>query len=129
MAAKRFFYVCAGLFLLAGAFALGAQSVRASGTIECANFVFSTGTAVVDRRIVYQEYNHQMQTVPDPIPGSSPVIACAPAGAVLENGDVWHTNYSGPGSSTDWTLVGNLLTGKATPATKETWGDLKLRYR
>ena len=48
--AKRFFYVCAGLFLLVLSYHLGARSAGATGAVECAGVeAGAASAAVVDR--------------------------------------------------------------------------------
>ena len=136
MAAKRFFYVCAGLLCLALAYHLGATKAGAqsSVTIEGANAGYGSGwaTGVVGRTFHFKRHNSSEAggTVPDPVPGTSPVIATASASGaggaqwvMLENGDVYSYLTDAP-----WVYYGNLL-GGSTPAQQETWGAMKSRHR
>lgn len=92
--AKRFFYVCAGLFLLALSWHLGARNARAQ--VGVSNPVVGTfnNTAMV----------------------------------VTANGDVY-SSTTGQLCSPTWFLCGNIFNGSPTPSQKESWGQLKGRYR
>ena len=57
--------------------------------------------------------------------GIVPVSGSAAYGALTANGDVY-ANVSGAGQ---WTYQGNIFSGSPTPATHETWGGVKARYR
>jgi len=132
--AKAFFFVCAGVFLLALAYHLGAVSVRAQGasTVEAGEFAYRmTGTAygfvasgVVGRSYHWLAPSGAIQTNPVPIPGTAQVIATNPdLGVVmLANGDIFEM------SGADWRLVTNLA-GAPTPAAQPTFGQLKAQYR
>jgi hypothetical protein len=66
--------------------------------------------------------------VPDPVPGSSPIIATSGTGpfffALLESGDLYRIAVGDP----PWAYMGNLL-NQPTPVQQETWGSVKARYR
>jgi hypothetical protein len=130
--AKKFFYVCAGLFLLMAAYAVGARSaVAQSGSIQGASLEFTgngpghyRASAVRNGQFYWLT---EGTTVGRPV-GSSfaePVIATDPKalGVLLENGDVLQIS----GEAGDWTFRGNLF-GGATPAQRSTWGQVKSRY-
>jgi hypothetical protein len=138
--AKKFFYVCAGLFLLAGAYALGARSAvaQAPGTVVSAGVVGTgnppTIVSVSDRivRFASAAVPCPGAAIGGPIPGSSPVVWAGPGGgggyylvAVLESGDL----YSQPSPGGSWTLIGNLICGGPTPVKQESFGAVKARYR
>jgi hypothetical protein len=132
MFAKRFFYVCAGLFLLALAFHLGQVTANAqsSFTIEGGNIqsvqpnTFPRATACVNRLYRWMGENGVLHDeYPIPVPGTERIVATDPYGTVLlENGD-W-LKFDGSA----WVPVGNLV-GAPTPARAESFGALKSRYR
>ena len=136
--AKRFFFVCAGLFLLALTYHLGAKSAGAqgAGTIVCVNWGQNSNPPqlafVSDRTFYLASASSPCSPIPlgGPIPGSSPVVNAGFGGSadynalvVLDNGDV----YSNDTSFSSWTLRGNLLC--ATSAQRATWGQIKGQYR
>jgi hypothetical protein len=133
MVAKRFFYVCAGIFLLAAAYHLGALSaVAQSGdVVSCASVKENQDatSAVIGRVFCFQPTSTPpiVCYASVPIPGTSPVVACGIAGsgypmAVLANGEVWRHG------GTAWELMTTYRTG-ATPSTQESWGGVKAKYR
>jgi|SRR6185503_7606158 len=134
--AKKFFYVCAGVLLLALSWHLGAQSAGAQTAGPITNAVFSTtlpqGILYVSDRVPWfatAAFPCSGSPQAGPVPGSSPIVHLDFGRsyyllAVLENGDVFYTASAG-GS---WTLGGNLLCGPV-PTDIESWGALKQRYR
>ena len=135
MVAKRFFYVCAGLLCLALAYHLGARSATAQGgsisAAECL-YINGDGTIACVARTVYISdgpFDPVSAQFP-PVPGTDPVIAVGTGGgghvvAMLANGDT----YSIPNAAGQtWTFIKNAV-GGPTPATRETWGGVKARYR
>ena len=126
--ARKFFYVCAGIFLLALAYHLGAQSARAQGQVLEGPSA-SAFTASINRVLWYVTSDGTHPVTP-PIPGTSPVVATDggpnTGQVVLANGDC----YWKPANGTDWVLYGNLLAGSGpTPAKQGSWGQLKAKYR
>jgi hypothetical protein len=133
--AKKFFYVCAGLFLLALSYHLGARSASAQiGGLQAGfGFPFACGVEGRTVHVMQRDGLGTFETYPDPLPGSSPAVgvwaddsglSATHAYVVLANGDVYHGFY-GQG----WTLTGNLLSGAPTPAQAQTWGRVKSAYR
>jgi hypothetical protein len=140
--ARKFFYVCAGLLCLVLTYQVGARnaSAQAGGLIESpASFNYHplTGYTVsfVTNRQLYtsvwlpnSQWQVPAQTAGGPIPGSSPVVALMAAGGpsgatvLLANGDLYRMGNS-------WEYQGNLLGGAPTPAVRESFGQLKARYR
>jgi hypothetical protein len=55
---------------------------------------------------------------------SNPVVATEGGYVFTLNGDIY--NRTG---ATAYAFIGNLFTGSPTPATQDTWGQLKARYR
>ena len=126
MVAKRFFYVCAGILCLALAYHFGA--VRAEG--QAAGFrildsnnllVGAAGTIYEIGPVGWRSYLGRGNTAP-PVPVSS-LVQYNGCSAVTEAGEGWQCN----GNTGEWTSIG-FLPG-ATPATHETWGGVKARYR
>src|SRR5690348_10490879 len=102
--AKKFFYVCAGLFLIALSYHLGARNAQSQA--------FGTSVAALPNFRVY-----------DPAVGSV-------QGVVMQNGDVY--GWADPSSPAPWQvhLLGNLFTSiSPTATTPQTWGEIKHRYR
>ena len=132
--ARKFFYVCAGILMLAlsyhfGATAATAQAVGVDGPAIAWVDNSIDGpirvSGVVNRIFYVLRNSGASVSIPDPIPGTARVIASDPActAVLLENGDVY-SRSGGPG----WTLMGNLYGGGPVPALHESWGSLKARY-
>src|SRR5258705_3517527 len=138
MLAKRFFFICAGVFLLVLSYQWGVTSATAqSGGTPAAgafNNTFSGTilTFVIDRTFftcVDDGAAFQPTQIDEPVPGSSPIVATGSAGGASEvylaNGDVY-TRGNGPGLP--WSFWGNVP-GGATPAKLTSLGQLKARFR
>jgi hypothetical protein len=100
--ARSFFFVCAGIFLLALAYHLGAQSATAQA-----------GSGVIGPFVNNAQANGE--------------VASGYVWVMTQNGDVFVRGMDTGGNSPLLSL-GNYWSG-ATPATRETWGQLKSRYR
>jgi len=130
MRAKSFFYVSAGLFLLALAYHLGARSVSAqSETIQGASLVYAGAgfrASAVKNGIFYEKAGGDVIGSPYGTPITSQVLATSAdpsgLGVLLENGDVLRL------SNGTWTSAGNLF-GGATQSSTQSLGSLKARYR
>jgi hypothetical protein len=130
--ARAFFYVAAGVFLLALCCHLGARNagaqVGSQVTLGDMNRSFEGGIAAVVNRSVYtgtiRPKLAAFGALP-PVPGVDPIVAVygADPTVMLFNGDVY--TYSGGG----WTLMGNIVSGGRTPAQQGSWGAVKDRYR
>jgi hypothetical protein len=133
--ARAFFLVCAGIFLLALAYHLGAVSVHAQvgATIDGADVTTVVGlpsgmraSGVVGRTFYSIDAGGNAIVQAHPVPGTARVIA-TDANAfmvMLENGDWLIANTS---EASGWQLLGNL--GASTAATRVTWGEVKAKYR
>lgn len=126
--AKAFFFVCAGVFLLALAYHLGATSATAQATsvAEVLGVDSGSGAAAVVGRIMYIKGGgtlNPMLTSP-PVPGVERIVACAPYRVLLENGDV----YSWTGNPQPWDYDGRLDLPGGVPTTQQSWGSVKQRY-
>jgi hypothetical protein len=126
--ARKFFYVCAGMLMLALSYYFGASTAGAQsgGAIECAGIANGeAATAVIGRYVYFMSRSEPVRLyATSPVPGTSPVIACDRGMVVLENGEVWFW-YSAGGA--EWGLVGSF-SGGPVPALRETWGQVKARY-
>jgi hypothetical protein len=125
--AKRFFYVCTGLFLLALSYHLGATNSVAQVGVVQGPTIDSGGNACAVRNGIYYRFsggNSEPPFVP-PVPTHSPVVATTPSVAILlENGDI----YRNEGVVSSWVFKGNLF-GGSTNVQKESFGEIKARYR
>jgi hypothetical protein len=121
MLAKGFFYVCAGILCLALAYHFGARSAQgqAGGTFVTGSFDPDTDPLVIDSA-------GQMWMIPKSgavLEATCSVVAGSFDGYVLyADGDAYMFNR------TAWAYLGNVV-GGVTPATRETWGRVKSRYR
>ena len=130
VSARKFFYVCAGVFLLALSYHLGGSTATAqSSQIEGAKVLF-TGTGngwrasgVVARVYYWMTDNGSPVVLSPSIPGTQPVLDTDPMGNAVLLGDGEVLKYTGSG----WAVVGSIFTGPV-PAIHESWGQLKSRY-
>ncbi len=131
---KKLFYASASILMLALAYHLGGAAARAnvSATIEVPSFNGSWVSGVMGRTVYTACCGGGPQCpfvvqILGGIPGTDPVIASSSGGNVdfvlLANGDI----YRGDLSTAAWTLAGNL--NGATPAARQTFGQLKAQYR
>jgi hypothetical protein len=130
--ARSFFLVCSGIFLLALAYHLGAKSAQGqspSTLLAMTDYPRAGSSAVALDKAggIYFGQSRQWSQV-----GSTP---STPAGIwsrpstgevfiPLENGDLYRLEA-------DWTLTydSNVFGGGPTPATQESWGGVKAKYR
>lgn len=138
MLAKRFFYVCAGLLCLALAYQLGVGKAQGQGggTLSSGDFFYRGLYALTPDGRIYSrgtDFPSNPWTLGRTVPVTSRAVALrVESGAVFpnpffyvftEDGTVFECDgYYGACSST------NAFTGP-TPATPETWGSVKARYR
>ena len=128
--ARAFLVVCAGLFLLALAYHLGARSAGAqSGSgIECAAAEDRYCSAVIGRQL-YTIYPPDPMSITAMIPGAAPVVACGWGTVVLEDGDIYRCQMSGAGMPIgSWTFAGHFPASGPTPAQSISIGQLKAKY-
>src|SRR6266849_9842034 len=97
--ARKFFYVCAGMLMLALAYHLGVTTAEAQlGVIEGASVGSGIPSAAIGRTL-YTGYGGT--PVPVPIPGTSRVLATSSTNqghVLLESGDV----YNWQGQNNGW---------------------------
>ena len=129
--AKRFFYVAAGVLMLAIAFHLGAVTATAQGSGYVFGFGTSSACGMFARRVYLLQSNPNDNLVTAPIPGALEVVAIGGpehgldyVTAILADGTVYAYNQG----ANYWNPRGNVF-GAATSATPSTWGSLKARYR
>ncbi len=133
--ARKFFYVCAGLFLLVCAFAMGASTASGQFVVDASDAgVSNTFSAVVGRTAYILEGGHTPAAIAD-IPGTARVIAVGDVspsalgvGVVLENGDCYYHGDGFGGAAGTWNFQGNVFSGAPTPALHQSWGQVKARY-
>ena len=124
--ARKFFYVCAGMLMLALSYQLGASTVVAQvpGTVDCVGFGTYSANAVIGGRLYFIN-NSSPSVVEDlgPLPTPGRAVACGYQGVVMEDGSVWVNN--GPGN---WRQLATFPFTGPVPTQRETWGQLKSRY-
>jgi hypothetical protein len=135
--AKRFFYVCSGLFLLVLSFQLGARAaVGQTSNLLLVGDVSAGACGVTESRQFYAMHDRQFGGQVDmwaaPIPGTSRVVGAfvgsepsSSGHVVLENGDV----YWAFATTTPWQYAGNLFSAGPTSISPSSWGQVKDRYR
>lgn len=131
--AKKFFYACGGLFMLAAAYHLGASKATAQTSAPSAFGVDATGSTsmvAINRTIYWMDTGGQITALPV-VPGTAPIVAIGAdqaynghVTAILEDGEVYRRDSSG----NVWLHVGNLF-GATTSAVQRSWGSLKVHFR
>jgi len=138
--ARKFFYVCAGMLMLALAYHLGATQANAQlGSITAVGIEQGRVAMAVGRTVYGFEAppnsppgSGQLVGVLGGVPRVSPIVGCAytqgTMWAVLENGDVYWACVLGC-TPQGWIYSGNALGGSPpVPTASESWGQLKSRY-
>ena len=131
--AKKFFYLCAGLFLLVATYHLGAKDVGAQvqNTIWSTSYFDGTAGVVVGRNIHWMDITvggWASGTLP-PVPGGPEIVhfsvRSTGEGLVeLADGSVFVLRQG----SSSWQALGNILSGP-TSARTQSFGALKAKYR
>jgi len=130
---RKFFYVCAGVFLLALSYHLGASTVGAQGTglgLICrldGTDMYSTESFCTPSGDVYQYLSgHWTKTsnVFGGAPGGRQIVSYDSGVALASNGEVFVSSLLGYNG---WTSRG-FPVGGPVPALQESWGQLKSRY-
>jgi hypothetical protein len=111
--ARTFFYACAGVFLLALTYHLGARSATAQAVVlegpSCVGNYFSASIG----HVLWVVSGGGLAHITAPIPGDSPVVATSGTGLViLANGDCYlnRTFSDSRGTEGPWEFYGNLAT-------------------
>jgi hypothetical protein len=133
--AKKFFYVCAGLMMLAAAYHLGASTASGQATqLQWSANVNQWTCAVAMGRTIHVAQAGAMGDVLPPVPGSAEIVALdatpnpAQAVVVLADGTCWSYGNGPSGGPSSWTPFVYGLSG-ATPVIRQSFGALKARYR
>jgi len=133
MTARKFFYVCAGMLMLALSYHLGASTAGAQGPglgLVCrldGTDMYSTESFCTPGGDIYQYWGgHWTKTsnVFGGAPGGRQVVSYDSGVALASNGEVFVSSLLGYNA---WTSRGFPI-GGPTPALQETWGSLKSRY-
>jgi len=138
--AKAFLFVCVGLLLLTLSYHPGAtDTVTPSASTPVASAFNATFSGVVLTFVINRTFyacfesatgtdNFRQTTIPQPVPGSSTIIATGSSGGgnyvLLENGDIYVA-----GNGADWVSAGNAITGGSVNVERHSLGELKQRYR
>ena len=132
--ARKFFYVCAGMFLLALSYHFGASSAGAQGSglgLVCkldGTDMYGTQSYCSPSGDIYQYWNgHWAKTsnVFGGTPGARIVVSYGSGVALASNGEVFTSELKG---WTPWTSLG-FPAGGPVPSLHESWGQVKARYR
>ena len=126
--ARAFFYVAAGVFLLALSYNLGARNAAAQVGFEAPEWDYGIVTIVQGRTVIIGRPSAaaasglDLEVLPEP-PGTGQIVSASglERRVLLDNCDVYQW-YGG------WVFKGNMLSGP-TPAARESFGALKSRYR
>ena len=133
--ARRFLFVCGGMFLLALTYHLGAENAtsQVTSTIGGVRFGATISLVAASNGDFYRDDHAADGSNPrwalvGHIPATSPIVAVGNESdltvlAYASNGDF----FSSPDFGATWEPRGNLFSG--VPATPESWGRLKHRYR
>jgi hypothetical protein len=128
--ARKFFYVCAGMFLLALSYHLGARNAAAqggsAGRLDCAGVESNNWVTVVVNRMMTVCFNGTMQPYAYPIPGTGRILACNTGCVLLDTGEVYAKRTGD--AAAPWELLCTFSFDQPTTALHESWGQLKSRY-
>ena len=138
---KRFFYVCAGVFLLAASFQLGVKSASgqsghraAVGELHFDVYQGLVAHVVDESGSIWGWSSIASAYGPLPAPkGGTPIALGGAAGCqdvfvLYDDGDIWSTSSCSPEPGT-WSLVRNIFGEGATRALPRSWGKVKADYR
>ena len=136
MSAKKFFYVCAGLFLLAAAYHLGAQSAKADWDETLTGpIVGGDGWKFYTRSGEAWEVQregppwHRTPAYDLPVPASDVKLVTLDYSGqgrlVTKSGDAWVHDY---GESCSWVYVGPFPGGSVQVESKS-WSGVKDAFR
>ncbi|HKQ59068.1 MAG TPA: hypothetical protein VJY35_14490 [Candidatus Eisenbacteria bacterium] len=132
MRARAFFYVCAGVFLLACSYHLGARNVRAAGghTVTLGAYDWDANPIAVDEGGSLWVLDSGTAHGPFQLPGTGTPVA---VNGYWSNGHLFGSVLYADGSAfyrdgDNWYPRGNVF-GGPTPAMRQTWGATKARYR
>lgn len=110
--ARKFFYVCAGMFLIALSYHLGARDAAGQSNPGVQAFSNESGGmfAVVDGSYIQFDPHSGGRFVTLPLPVSGPVVGTGNFVVVYRTGDVYV--HEGGAATGAWVLKGNLHAAK-----------------
>jgi hypothetical protein len=137
--ARKFCYVCAGMFLLALSYHLGASTAVAQGPASTVIAAYGWResepahyAAVVGRTAYVLTAGDTVYPFSATIPGTAPVVAVGGSMAntlnnvcvVLANGDAYSAAYN----DASWQYDGNVIGAAPTSTGRASWSQVKARY-
>jgi hypothetical protein len=134
--AKKFFYVCAGVFLLSASYQFGARSAvaQSGGPYVVGSFVVDTDPLVIDAsgQMWMMGANNspgvRLGPVPLPKPGAVLDATCSVVGDTFQACVLYADGDAYKFDRTSWHFLGNVVDG-GTNSANSTWGQMKARYR
>jgi hypothetical protein len=125
MAARKFFYVCAGMLMLMLSYHLGARDAAGQSALTIDAWCYDSGAISAVFGGAWNQIDRHTGSVilSYPLPVSAPVAGTGNSIVVYKSGDL----YEYEGSPGAWAFKGNIL-GNPTPALRQTWGQVKSRY-
>ena len=129
--ARKFFYICAGMLMLALCYHLWARNATAqggsAGHLDCAGVESPNNwVTVVVNRMMTVCFNGTMVPYAYPIPGAGRILACNAGCVLLDTGEVYAKRTGD--ATAPWELLYEFNFDQPTPAQHESWGQLKSRY-
>lgn len=123
--ARKFFCICAGMFLLALSYHLGARDAAGQSALTLDAWCYDSGAIYAVFGGAWNQIDRHTGSVilSYPLPVSAPVAGTGNCIVVYKNGDL----YENEGSPGAWVLKGNIL-GGPTPALHESWSQLKSHF-
>ncbi len=136
MRARSFFYACAGIFLLALAYHLGAvrATAQAGGPYVVGSFDPDSDPLVIDSSgqmwMMGRANSPGVRVGPVSLPKSGTVLeaTCSVVAGSFDGYVLYADGDAYMFDRTQWVFLGNVV-GGPTPVTRETWGGMKARYR
>ena len=122
--ARKFFYVCAGMLMLALSYHFGFSSAQAQAGLFRVLGDYESAVWIETGGQIYRLQQGGWSVPNNGVPPISPttIVAGNNLQFVAADGTGWVRNVS------DLEWVGYPLPGRATSAQRETWGQVKSRY-
>lgn len=120
--ARKFFYTCAGMLMLALSYHLGARDAAGQSipVIEATSYDNGAFFAVFSGAWNQIDTHTGSVLLSYPLPVQAPVAGTGNDLVLYKNGDLYIYDSA-------WVLKGNVF-GGPTPALHESWGQVKSRY-
>ena len=139
--AHKFFYVCAGILMLALAYQLGASTAHGQGVgtvLDADDPGLGSYVVASSGRVYFALYGTNLAPAPrwtlkGTIPSAAPIVRIQGAGTGPTGIDVVHAFdadgnfFVSADAGATWARRANVF-GGATPAQSSSWGQLKARY-